>query len=118
MKEMCFCGECMGSLLLGTGFHLFRGDEGYEFDTEYDISEDKVDFYWDLIQSTIKAGFEVGKNRWINDDDAYDNVDRAVLTRAGIDPFDEELDELAVAGLFAIGRSAFIAGLVDAKTIH
>jgi hypothetical protein len=113
MKEMCFCGECMGRLMLGTGFHLEATEKGYRFFTDYPVDEKDMDFYLKLIKSTVQSGFEVGQNRWINGYDAYNNVDRAVLSRAGIDPWNEDIEENALAGLFAIARSSFIAGLTS-----
>lgn len=111
MKEICFCGKCVSGLLLGTGFYLYDSDNGYGLSTSYDLNEDEIDYYWDLIKSTIQAGFEVGQNRWITGEDAYKNVDRAVLTHAGINPRNQDIDENALAAIFAIARSSFIAGL-------
>ena len=113
MKEMCFCGECFRNLLLGTGFHLIPSEDGYEFRTDYNVNAEDMDLYFDLIKEVVKAGFEVGQNRWVNGNDAYDNVDRAILSRAGIDQLNEELDDYALAELFAIARSSFIAGLTS-----
>jgi hypothetical protein len=113
MKKMCFCGECVSRLILGTGFHLIPSDVGYEFHADYDIDEEDMDCYLEIVLAVIKSGLEVGQDRWINGYDAYDNVDRAVLSRAGIDPRNEDIEANALAGLFAIARSSFIAGLTS-----
>jgi hypothetical protein len=115
MKEMCFCAGCMEKMMLGTGFYLAETDDGYFLDTFYDIEEFNMGLYLDFIQRIMQSGLDIGKNRWINGYDAYENIDRAVLSRAGIDPRKEGIEESALGGLIAIARSSFIAGLTAGK---
>lgn len=115
MTSFCICGDCMNDLMLGSGFYLIKGEEGYIFHTIYDIDDDDMEFYLNLVKATIKSGYEVGGNRWINGYDAFERIDFAVLNRAGIDPRNPEIDDHALAGLFAIARSSFLSALVKSK---
>jgi hypothetical protein len=111
MKEMCLCVGCVNDIMLGSGFYLAGSENGYSLESCYDIKEEKLEFYWKLIHSTIRSGIEVGQNRWIDGDDAYEDLDRTILSRAGVHPDNKDIEEYVFGDLINIGRSAFIAGV-------
>ena len=115
MKEACFCADCMNDMLVGSAFRMMPAEDGYNFVTSYDLEEDELDRCFDLVNSTISAGFDIGGNRWINGYDAYEDLDAAIFNRAGIFMDEKDAYKDILIDLLIVARNSFIEGLISAE---